>query len=699
MKNKSLRSYFLYGLLTMIFLGMFGLIAARAAYNPDATFWAFLPNVLRNHPNGNYISGQVFNQDNIPIAGVTIRTDDGQTAVTDQTGSYSLLGLQDTTYTIQPSLDGTTFSPAQVSVVVPPSLIQLDFTAFMACQDVIVNGGFEGSSGWEIPITEYSAAYSSAEAHTGVRSMRTGITDPGDNTFSYSSANQTVTLPSNTTSALLSFWILPQSGEVLSGGPPARPQAGWLLEASPLSGDVQYVLLLDQYGNWIDTLIWELSDSGWQQYTFDLSEYAGETIKLHFGTYNDGYGGVSALFVDDVSFQICSGGTPPPTPTPPPGGCSNLIGNPSFETTGAWDIPITAYPAAYSTAQAHTGTRSMRTGILVPADNVYSYSDFRQMVTVPTGLSSVPVKFWLHTLSGEVLSGAPLPDSTPTGRSFGETTLSGDLQYVLILDYYQNWIDTLVWQRTDTGSWVFYNFDLVRYAGRTIYLQFGTYNDGWNGLSAMFVDDVSLDNCLATPTVTPTSGPPTATSSPTNTPTATTTPGPCTELLDNTDFEADDGWLIPLTEYPAAYSMAQYHSAWHSMRTGIVLPGDNRYSYSDFRQTVSLPLGSNTFTLGMWLYPLSGETLLQPPPQPETPFFGLESLQNDVQYLLVLDSSGYWIDTLVWMLSDAGAWSYHQFNLNEYEGWTISLQFGTYNDGLDGITAMYVDDVTLRSCP
>jgi hypothetical protein len=27
------------------------------------------------------------------------------------------------------------------------------------------------------------------------------------------------------------------------------------------------------------------------------------------------------------------------------------------------------------------------------------------------------------------------------------------------------------------------------------------------------------------------------------------------------------------------------------------------------------------------------------------------------------------------------------------------LQWGTYNDGYNGITAMYVDDVTLQACP
>lgn len=207
-----------------------------------------------------------------------------------------------------------------------------------------------------------------------------------------------------------------------------------------------------------------------------------------------------------------------------------------------------------------------------------------------------------------------------------------------------------------------------------------------------------------TPTRTPTV---TLTRTVTSTPTITQTPGPCPNLLINSNFEATTGWFIPITEYSAAYSMAQYHSPWHSMRTGITNPLDNRYSYSDFSQAVSLPLNDDTYTLGMWLYPLSGEvvsgeTLASnqlPDSTPSGRPFRETVLSNDIQYLLILDRYGYWIDTLVWTLSDSATWTYYQFNLDEYAGRTITLQWGTYNDGYDGISAMYVDDATLTQCP
>ena len=205
-----------------------------------------------------------------------------------------------------------------------------------------------------------------------------------------------------------------------------------------------------------------------------------------------------------------------------------------------------------------------------------------------------------------------------------------------------------------------------------------------------------------TPTRTPTV---TLTRTITPTPTITNTPGPCPNLLVNSNFEGTTGWFIPVTEYSAAYSMAQYHSPWHSMRTGITDPLDNTYSYSDFSQTVSLPLNDDTYTLGMWLYTLSGEVLAgqTQPDASDILYIGRpfrESvLSNDKQYVLVLDQYGYVVDYLWITLEDEAAWVYHQFDLSDYAGWTITLQLGSYNDGYDGISAMYVDDVTLTQCP
>jgi hypothetical protein len=704
-----------------------------SAFAPDTIY---LPAVARNDMVGNMISGQVLDLNNQPVSGVAITTNSGLSAMTNETGQYILDGLDDQVYTVIPHKAGASFYPPAASVVVPPDVVHVNFTtsAAAACDEEIVNGGFETGAGWELPITEYPADYSTAQVHGGARAMRTGITQPAHNQYSYSSARQQVTIPSSVSDVVLGFWVYPRSEEALAAPLPERPLAGASFGATALDGDIQYVLVLDQYNNIVETLVWMRSDSRiWTYYQFDLSDYIGQTIKLHFGAYNDGLSGITSMFLDDVSLQFCpgSGATPTPTATALPGACNNQLENESFEYDGDWDIPVTEYSAGYSTDQHQSGVRSMRTGITNPSHNRYSYSDFRQAVYVPAA-TSTRLGFWLYSQSGEAAS-KPVP-AMPTTQSFGEAVLAGDVQYVLILDHNQYWIDTLVWQRSDNRTWTYFEFDLRRYAGRTIYIQFGTYNDGWGGVSAMFVDMARLEACNTTPipsatvpsptiTLTPTNTPtpthtptptptappthtptptPTSTNTPTptitNTPTVTHTPGPCQEEIINGGFENSDGWEILNTVYKAAYSTVEVHSGARSMRAGIVNPADNIYSYSDFRQTVTFDVGPDA-TLGFWLYPLSTEAESLPlPPIPEGPVFGESPLAYDAQYLLVVFPNGDF-EVLLWQRSNSRIWTYHEIDLSDYAGQTIHIQFGVYNDGYGGITAMYVDDVSLEICP
>jgi hypothetical protein len=685
MNDKYIKTFIGLGCLILLLAG--GIIAVRAQDGqPDAGPSVFIPVVNRGYA-GHEISGQVLSPQNVPISGVKIQTNLGQSVVTNNSGEYAFEGLDEGTYTLTPSLGETKFSPPSSSVVVPPDVGKLNFTANMACSEAMVNGGFESNSAWQFPVTEYPAGYDTSQAHGGSRSARTGITNPADNTYSYSSTRQLVTIPSSTTSAYLTFWVKSYSAGGGGLSLPKKPPIGSPLNEVPMAGDVQYVLVLDESFNILERLVWHLSNNQtWTEYQFNLIAYKGQSIWLHFGTYNDGYDGISSMFVDDVSLELCPGGSPTPSPTPGP--CSNLFHNSSFESISDWEIPITAYSAGYSSAHAHTGAWSMRTGITYAGDNRYSYSDFRQAVHIPSGAAVATARFWLYTLSGEAKNLSQPEMITPTGRPFEETTLAGDVQYALVLDQYQNWIGTLVWQRTDEGYWHYYEFDLRPYAGKTIYLQFGTYNDGYNGISSMYVDDVSLDDCVTTTTPGPSPPPP-----------QTTTPAPCTELIVNNNFEGNSGWEIPITVYPAGYSNAQYHSAFRSMRSGIVNQGDNIYSYSDFRQRVSIP-NTNHATLRMWFYPISGEVLGSPlPPKPAIGSSWSEvQMSGDVQYLLVMDTSYNIIDVLMWQLSDSQSWTNEQIDLSNYRGWTILLQWGTFNNGSGGVSAMYVDDVTLQAC-
>jgi hypothetical protein len=467
--------------------------------------------------SGLNISGRVTDPQGKPVEDVTIYDHNGNQAETDQEGEYLLKGLNPGKYALAPMKDGLLFSPTVKEVQLTSSDSVQDFQALAACNDLITNGGFETDEAWQLPITEYTAAYSTAAAHSGSRSVRTGITVPADNRYSYSSARQMVTIPSDATSATLRVWLYPISDEVLTkanllkgiqplADRPTEPEFG----AEFMAGDVQYVLVLDPGANPVDpvddklieTLLWMRSDAQqWQFYTFDLAKYAGDTIKIQVGTYNDGFSGATAMYADDIALEACDDvilpptptPTPPPSPTPPPGSCTELFANNGFEADSDWGIPITVYTAGYTTNQAHTGSRSMRTGIEFSGHNRFSYSDAYQVASIPGSSSSASLEMYIYPVSGEptTLSLA----EKPTAELLANQSSGGDVQYVLLLDWWGNWIDTFLWQRKDTQSWGLHQFDLSNYIGDFVRIQFGTYNDGWGGITTMYVDDTFLEAC------------------------------------------------------------------------------------------------------------------------------------------------------------------------------------------------------------
>ena len=116
-----------------------------------------------------------------------------------------------------------------------------------------------------------------------------GLTDPSQDVFAYSSAYQDVTIPADVITAVLSFRYYPLSQD------PER--------------DRQIVELRDTAGGQLERLlgIGPASDSGrWEEAQFDLAEHhAGRAIRLYFGVLNHEGGGVTAMYVDDVSLQVC----------------------------------------------------------------------------------------------------------------------------------------------------------------------------------------------------------------------------------------------------------------------------------------------------------------------------------------------------------------------------------------------------------
>ena len=171
-------------------------------------------------------------------------------------------------------------------------------------RDILIDGDFEAGSGWDMPLTPNPAGYSDRVVYDGLRSLRVGI-DSGANLAAYSSARQTVTIPISASHALLSFRLYAASGDATLADRSRTFQSIDAIRSPlhPAAGDAQYALVVNPVSGVISqTLIWELSNAQtWTHYSFDLAPYAGQTIVLHWGVYNDGLGGRTAMYIDNAS--------------------------------------------------------------------------------------------------------------------------------------------------------------------------------------------------------------------------------------------------------------------------------------------------------------------------------------------------------------------------------------------------------------
>lgn len=165
--------------------------------------------------------------------------------------------------------------------------------------------------------------------------------------------------------------------------------------------------------------------------------------------------------------------TPTITPTPRP--TSDLILDPGFEYFHpAWRINNTKYPAGYATEQRYAGTYSMRAGIVYGPDPGYkTWSSFEQTITLPNAddVNKVYLTFKYYPISGDS---------------------NNDLQYVMVMrsedDFAYVHRGRFNYQRWET----FWDWSLMPWAGETVTLRFGVYNDGDGRLTAMYVDEVHV---------------------------------------------------------------------------------------------------------------------------------------------------------------------------------------------------------------
>lgn len=157
------------------------------------------------------------------------------------------------------------------------------------------------------------------------------------------------------------------------------------------------------------------------------------------------------------------------------------------------------------------------------------------------------------------------------------------------------------------------------------------------------------------------------------------TPSPCEQLVVNSGFEDNEGWVLNDTPADAHYTTDPVQAGLRALRVGIPPGGENLYSYSSADQVIEIPSASQV-SLSFWRYPLADDTA------------------GDFHYVMIQGGDGSW-ETVLNGRDNSGSWFFDEIDLSEYGGQTITLRFGTFNDGTEGISSMTVDEVKLLACP
>lgn len=165
-----------------------------------------------------------------------------------------------------------------------------------ACQELLVNGGLEGSGGWRFGATPAPGTIVDTPVHTGAFALRVGIAG-GNNAVAYSTAYQTLTLPANAEQLTLTYWERPG----------ATGDSGDYREILVLRSDFTVLRSLERQAG--------AGNDQWTQRTFTLTDLRGQSIVLYWNVYNNGSGATLVNYLDDLSLQSCDSSTPA-TPTP-----------------------------------------------------------------------------------------------------------------------------------------------------------------------------------------------------------------------------------------------------------------------------------------------------------------------------------------------------------------------------------------------
>jgi len=390
------------------------------------------------------------------------------------------------------------------------------------CTELVANGGFETTGAWQFgasPVPPQVVTYS---AHAGTHSLQMGITS-GANVESFSSARQTVSIPAGAARATISFWF-------------------YAIAEAPATTDYMELVIFNADGSAIQGKPWRSHNDSrlWNQASFDLSAWRGQTIQLYFNVYNDGVGGRAAMFLDDVSLSACpvpvtktvtppSSATPVCTPCWPTPACTP--GCPPWHPTATpvcapcWPAPActpgcppwpptatatrtpvatpSVSPTAASGCQELTHNGGFESGL-----EGWTPGNGRQpprLVTHPALGGSYSLQLGSQLENRKAYSSIRQTVFVPPGYAraivtfwaytLAESTGGSDLQQFVVLGP-GDAVWAVPWQvLEDARTWERHTLDLSDLVGETFDLYFAAVNDGNDGRTVLLLDEVRLWGC------------------------------------------------------------------------------------------------------------------------------------------------------------------------------------------------------------
>jgi sugar lactone lactonase YvrE len=218
----------------------------------------------------------------------------------------------------------------------------------------LVNGGFEFGSvqdwNWHTMAPPYLTDSDPVPqivtySHSGSYAILLGVSPTtGSEPNGFSGIYQEVLVPNTACNPTLSFWYLPDTTEP---------------DPSALA-DYQECVIMDPSGNILATPMQVCQDSsgGWRYFSYDMSAFIGQAVVIGLRVYEDGYGDVSSMVVDDVQLSGVCTPTMSPTWSPSPSVTVTISWTPSLTPSASQSptMTVTDCPACLSWTPSPTVT-------------------------------------------------------------------------------------------------------------------------------------------------------------------------------------------------------------------------------------------------------------------------------------------------------------------------------------------------------